>query len=498
LGYLPFDAKVNDIWAYRAADNKEYALVGSEISLYVVDISNPSQATLLFEIPGDTSIWRDVKTYQDFAYVVNETGGGLLIADLSHLPDSLPYNYVSQIDNYDFQTAHNIFIDENGVAYLLGSNIGNKGAFMINVNSPNPYQPEFLGIYDELYVHDAYARGDTLYTAEISNGTFSIIDVSNKALPVVLARQTSSRAFTHNIWLSDDGSYLITTDEKAGAFVDIYDSQDLNNIQLLDQYQTMPGDSAIPHNCFFLGDYIFTSYYRNGLTLVDAHEKDNLVEIGAYDSSPFHSEAGFQGNWGVYPYLESGHIIMSDREEGLFILNANYARASYLSGVVFDTLNMRPVADAQIQIIGENYLKYTQFDGTYKIGVADSAYYDIRMYHPNCRTIIETNVLLETAIDKLLNFETYCDFVSSISNTTKEAELSIRSNPEDNYIEIQLDGEEFLHFVHLVNLQGQVVKSVEVKANNAIIQLKEILSSGVYILNFQFDSYATSKKIIKY
>lgn len=487
-GFLPFQYGINDIWGYTDTSGREYALVGSEVSLLIVEVSNPQNPVLLFEIFGDTSQWRDIKTFDHFAYVCNEENGGLLIVDLRNLPNNINHQYVSAIDTFDYQTAHNIFIDENGVAYLLGSNISNQGAFIIDVNTSNRFAPEYLGLYDDQYVHDAFVRGDTLYTAEISNGTFSVVDISDKSQALVLARQTTSRAFTHNCWLSDDGNYLATTDEKPGAFVDMYDVSDLNNIRLLDMYQSSPGDSVIPHNTFFRGDYLFTSYYRDGLTLVDATLKNNLVEVGNYDTSPFNSDIGFEGNWGVYPYLPSGNVLISDREEGLFIVAPNYTRASYLTGVVFDTLNNVPINNAQIEILGESSIKYSQFDGSYHIGIADSMTYDIRMSHPQCQTRIATQVLLETAIEKVLNFNTACDFSTSISEIDDEQDVWVQIDDLNQKLIIHFQDLNPNTPIELFDLLGKKLLSTSSGKTKGSIEYQHKLSSGLYFVTYkQFD-----------
>lgn len=92
--------------------------------------------------------------------------------------------------------------------------------FDLNVN---PDSPEYKGIADQTYSHDAFTRGDTLYASEINIGKLTIYDVSDKANPKVLGTQATSRDFTHNAWPSDDGKYVFTNNEKAGAYVDAYD-----------------------------------------------------------------------------------------------------------------------------------------------------------------------------------------------------------------------------------------------------------------------------------
>lgn len=494
LNYLDFEPTLNDIWGYTDTSGNEYAIVGLTTGVSIVKINNPDTTLLLHHVFGDSSLWRDIKVYNNYGYAVNEEGGGLLIMNFTQLPNILTYQYVTQIGTFDFQTAHNIFIDENGIAYLLGSNIANQGAFMIDLNTANRFIPEYVGMYDDQYVHDAYARGDTLYTAEINNGTFSIVDVSNKSNPIVLARKTTGTNFTHNIWLSDDGKHLITTDEKPNAYVELYDISNLNNIKLIDKYKSHPGFNVIPHNTHFKGNYIFTSYYRDGLRLVDATLKHNIVEVGYYDSSPYNSAEGFEGNWGVYPYFNSGKIIISDREEGLFVLQPHYTRASYLTGNVFDTLNNIPLSNVSVEIIGTSYVKETLYNGTYNIGVSDSGYYDIRVSKQGCTTVIKSNILLETAIEKVLNFETKClnTDISEIENLNFKTFFDTNSR-----LIVHYNGAEEIKNILVTNSLGQSLKKVNVQSNYFSLEIDYNFKQGLYFISFETDANIYTSKTIK-
>jgi choice-of-anchor B domain-containing protein len=162
-------------------------------------------------------------------------------------------------------------------------------------------------------VHDSYARGDTLYAAHIVNGFFSVLDVSNKANPIVLAQQLTPGVFTHNVWLSDDGQYLFTTDEVSGASIASYDISDLADVQYLDEVRSYQGNGSIPHNVYYKDGWLVTSYYRDGVNVVDAHDPSNLIEVGYYDVSPLTGN-GFNSIWGVYPFFASGNLILSDMD----------------------------------------------------------------------------------------------------------------------------------------------------------------------------------------
>ena len=69
------------------ADGKEYALVGAQNGLSIVDISNPATPVQITQIPGPSSTWREIKTWGDYAYVTTENGTiGLQIVELTNLP----------------------------------------------------------------------------------------------------------------------------------------------------------------------------------------------------------------------------------------------------------------------------------------------------------------------------------------------------------------------------------------------------------------------------
>ncbi len=67
------------------------------------------------------------------------------------------------------------------------------------------------------------------------------------------------------------------------------------------------------------------SHYKRGLVIFDVSNPQALSEIGSFDTylSPSANSAGTDGAWGVYPFLPSGTILVSDIENGLFLLKKN-------------------------------------------------------------------------------------------------------------------------------------------------------------------------------
>ena len=81
----------NDSWGWTdATTGKEYALVGLNNGTAFVDISDNDNLLYLGKLPTatETSSWRDIKVYQDHAFIVSEANGhGMQVFDLTKLRD---------------------------------------------------------------------------------------------------------------------------------------------------------------------------------------------------------------------------------------------------------------------------------------------------------------------------------------------------------------------------------------------------------------------------
>jgi choice-of-anchor B domain-containing protein len=404
LGYPPSRGDVSDIWGYVDEFGNEYAIVGNENGTSIVDISDPANPTEVFFSPGAQTIWRDMKVWGDVAYITNEGGNGLKIIDLTNLPGALNAGDVSQFTGslFPFQTAHNIFIDEVGRAYVLGADNGVGGAIILDLTT-DPLNPVELGRYNDYYMHDVYVRGDTLWGGAIYDGFFTVVDVSDPANCVTMAIENTPGIFSHNTWLSDDGNTLYTTDEISDGYVAAYDVSDIQNISELDRVQSSPGQNVIPHNTFVYGNFLVTSYYRDGVVIHDATYPSNLIEVGNYDTAPSMSGDGFNGCWGVYPYLPSGLIIASDIEEGLFILGPTYQQAAYLVGNVTDAVTTNPLNNVLVEIVASSATDNTDAAGDYVTGMANGGTYDVTFtklgYFPQTITGVTLTNGVTTTLD---------------------------------------------------------------------------------------------------
>lgn len=371
---------LNDIWGYVDGTGIEYALVGASDGTSVVSLQDPSNPVEVFWKPGTNSVWRDLKTWNNHAYITTEAEEGLLILDLTSLPNAsgIDTTHWYGTSPNTFLSAHNLFIEDNGYCYLFGSNIANGGVRILDLNS-DPMNPTEVGSFENWYVHDGVVRNDTMFLGHINDGFLSMVDVSDKANPVYLGSTNTPSNFTHNVWFSDDGTKAFTTDEVSNAYIASYDVSNPSNIVELDKIQSSPGTGTIPHNTHFINDYIVTSYYADGVTIHDVSDPSNMVEVGNFDTSPTSGNT-FDGCWGVYPWLPSGLIIASDRQMGLFVLDANYTRACYLEGIVSDQNTIAPIPNASAVIISHNQIEHTDLAGNYSTGIATPGTYDVAFY----------------------------------------------------------------------------------------------------------------------
>ncbi|MEO6039215.1 MAG: choice-of-anchor B family protein, partial [Saprospiraceae bacterium] len=402
-----------NIWGYEAG-GREYALVGAYNGLSIVDVTNADSPVEIVQIPGAHSDWHEIKTYSHYAYVVSEGGMGVQIIDLTNLPGSnLAYHsyYGDGAINGLLPKAHALHIDvTKGYLYVYGCQTlfsGKPLVFNLNVD---PYNPTYVNYVNFVgYAHDGYVDNDILYTAHIYAGLFAIVNMANKSNPVLLATQITPNAFTHNTWPS--GSTVFTTDEKTNSFLAAYDVSTPGNITLLDKIQATPGSGSIIHNTHILNDYAITSWYRDGVAITDVSRPANLVQVGNYDTYPNGAGNGFDGAWGVYPFLSSGNLIVSNIAASgtgngeLWVLTPTYVRGCYLEGSVRNASNGLPVNAATVQVLTTTTSGTSTANGQYKIGQLQSGNFTAQVsktgYYTQNIAITLTNGVL-TPLDVFL------------------------------------------------------------------------------------------------
>ena len=362
----------SSLWGYSDPDDqREYAIIGLSNGTAVVEVTNASRPTIVGHIPGAQSLWREVKVYSvrnantgkwdAYAYVSTEGfNGGLQIIDLSELPDRISL----AATNTSISTSHTLFISNLDYAtgrklpnskprlYVNGSDRG-----MVVFGLANPKNPKVLGRYTETYVHDSY--GETFKDSRTSEcdghkpchilfawtgSDVRVLDVTNpRAIAVIGTLAYPGVGYAHSGWISQDKNFLFNFDEldelDTGNNTKIHtiDITSFKNPQLSGTFRGK--FKSIEHNGIVIGNKLYLAHYTRGLVIMDVSDPTRIREHAFFDSHPEDDEeekasesvnpashpghegrAEFSGAWGVYPFLPSGSILISDLERGLFVL----------------------------------------------------------------------------------------------------------------------------------------------------------------------------------
>ncbi len=480
-GHYSYDQRLSDIWGHADTSGNEYALVGAFNGFSIVDVTTPSALSEVYFEPGVESIWRDIKTWNNHAYVSTEGGGGILIVDMNPLPGQITSTTFFTGDIYPFQSVHNIYIDEFGKLYIFGANNGAGGAIICDLTA-DPMNPVELGQFDDYYLHDGMARGDTLWGGAIYAGLVVAVDVSDPSDTELMGSASTPSQFCHNAWISDDGTHVFTTDEVSGGYIGSFNVTDLNNIVEVDRIQSNPLSMVIPHNAHVMDDYIITSYYADGVTIHDANRPHNLVEVGNYDTSPEFQGNGFNGCWGVYPFLPSGNIVASDIQNGLYVLEPEYVRACYLEGVVTDSTTGAPLVNAVVRIQPTNVVAFTELDGTYACGTPEPGTYDIEIIHDDYPSKMIEDVELSNGELTTLNV-VLSNYYTSISGTLDEQEINIYPNPTSATFSLDfVSRNTTLKQIKVYDLTGRLVEEIEVDGQSNNFSFGGELPKGTYFV----------------
>lgn len=498
VSQLPYADQLSSLWGYTDDTGNEYALVGTVNGLSIVDISDPETPDELFFIAGNNSAWREIKTWQHYAYVTNEGGGGLLIVDLNDLPISIDtISFTGTADN-PFITAHTLFIDENGILYLFGYNVitGYNGAYILDL-SVNPLYPEFIATYNDNYIHDAFVRNDTMWAAEIYNGRIVVFDVSDKSNFIILGTANTPALTAHNCEPSADGRFIFATDEFTNGYISAFNAENVLDIQLMDKIKHGDPEFAIPHNVHVVeNNFLVASHYSEGVIIVDASKPDVLVETGHFDTSPFEPGGLLEGAWEVYPFFNSGLLIVSDIQEGLFVLQPEYIPASYLQGTVSDAVSLSPIPGATIHILETEVTDSADIAGVYSTGYNASGVYMVMVSATGCATKMIYEVALNSGETTVLDVLLDCGTVN-IADPVYSENMDARYDAEKRTLCIALPEDIQNARYTILNMNGNKIVSGNAPGNK-YFSVPLTCGPGTYVLQITQLEKVYVKKFIVY
>jgi choice-of-anchor B domain-containing protein len=330
----------NSCFGYTSPSGREYAIMGTSVGTSFVEVTQPGNATIVATIRGPQSLWRDMRTYSHYCYAVSEGGLGIQVIDLANI-DGGVVTLVGTVDDDTTSATHTLAINtQSGHLYRSGG--GASGLRIYDLNA-NPAAPARVGTWSARYVHEAsvfdmqvggvpkeiaFCCGGS-NTGYVNTGLY-VVDVTDKANPVQLQYVPyANSSYCHQCWPSPDMTKLYLDDElddenlgltSVTRVFDIASAGPVLSVNFSGTFTN--GSTAIDHNLYTKNDRIFSASYRAGLRVYSTSSPGTQsapVETGFFDTYPGDDMTYFNGLWNVYPYFQSGTVIGSDIERGLFV-----------------------------------------------------------------------------------------------------------------------------------------------------------------------------------
>jgi choice-of-anchor B domain-containing protein len=490
-----------------AINGREYAVIGSTMGTHIIDVTIPTQCLEVAFVPGTFQgsgvTHRDFFSMDNYLYGVCDQGSSTLqIIDLTNLPNSvsLVYNSDSLIS-----TSHNMFID------TINKKLYSTNGTVLDIS--NPIYPAFL-FNMGFSCHDLYVENDTGYFNCTSNG-LKVYEMTTNT-PQYLGGLTSypDQGTNHSGW-KEDNTYVFA-DENHGLSLKVIDVSDLSNLSVTALFNSGVDANSIAHNLIIRDDFVYVSYYHDGLQIFDISDPYNPIKAGYYDTYLPNNHNGYAGNWGVDPQLPSGIILVSDVQSGLFVLDFNYNEESICDGdsLLFDTsyvdadgFHISNTVDSlgypDIVVTELSTLHITSSTQSFSICTGDSLvvgsnvytsfgnYTDTLSSFSGCDSIIYTNLLVNN------NFYSFDTLVSSVSIIWSGIPLSVSGDYSSALINsVGCDS--------IVNLNLTITNSTSIEEstnNKKLISITNILGEKTTFrkntsLFYIYDDGTVEKKII--
>jgi choice-of-anchor B domain-containing protein len=328
------NVRYSGCWGFTQ-NGKEYAVIGSTEGHHFFSLTESDSLQFIDFVPGRyvsaQAITREYKTYQNYLYATGDEGdGSLQIIDLSHLPDSI--SLVQDIQNSEIGKIHNLFIDTvNALLYACSVTPFLNGQELSLVplkvfSLQDPLNPILLwqGPDDLFEVHDVFVRNN-LAILNCGYEGIRIYDFTQPNQPIYKSNLSiyQDQGYNHQGWLCPDNKTYVFADETAGTKIKkaTLNSDFSITINSLFGTENTPYDKTA-HNIHCTNEFAFVAYYNDGLRIYDLRS-NTPQEIAFYDTHQDESGNTFSmwGAWGIYAFLPSNRILISDRISGLFLFD---------------------------------------------------------------------------------------------------------------------------------------------------------------------------------
>ncbi len=359
LSFLPLStwgaSVTSDVWGWVDEEGREYTLLGLDVGLAVIDVSNPWCPVDLGLLPAHTgpNQWRDVEVLDGWAVITSEARDhGVQLLDLRRVVAERgdgPAELTADARYDGVGSAHTVSIDPDaGTVAINGSKTCNGGLHLLDLS--DPLDPRKAGCFGAAgYVHDgqcatyhgpdaAHAGKALCVTGNGRSGALSVVDVTDSAAPVELSRYAYAAdaqamggpgsAYAHQGWFDDEQRYFYFGDEldELGFAVNtvtyVIDLGDLDAPALAAVF--VQDATAIDHQQFVRDGRLYQSNYAAGLAIFDLADPLVPSPVARFDVVPDTDVRLFLGSWAHYPFLPSGVVPVNSMFDGLFLVRPTF------------------------------------------------------------------------------------------------------------------------------------------------------------------------------
>jgi hypothetical protein len=307
-----------------------HAYIGTGPSgLCILDISNPSEPTLVRYVPTNDAF--GVDKLGDYVYVADggsadETEGYFKVIDVS--TPSAAYVAGSLSFTTPARGHRTCDVSVSGNYAYLTDPMTVVEVYVVNVSNPEEPTHEATYIADYGDVTRIQTINDRAYIAAWDAGWF-IVDISNPKNPQKIYRETTG---SWNSDVSVQGSYL---------YVSIFDDFDLEIVDISDIYNPNPrgrwGSGIAGHGVDVYGDYAYLAYGPEGLVIIDVSNPDAPIEVGRYKTSD--ASEVYLDRSRMYLYLTDGTKAIENPLSGLRIIDvSNPSNPTLVGSLDIDTV----------------------------------------------------------------------------------------------------------------------------------------------------------------
>ncbi len=254
-----------------------YAYILNDDGLQVWDVSNVQNPVFVSSVFAAYN-YKDIFLSGNYAYL-SSGPQGLRIIDITD-----PANLILMGTFDTYSVALGLFNSGN-LTYLANAEDG-----LLIIDNTDLDNPVLLGQYPipDGFIYQVEVRDNIAYTVCWTSG-FRIIDVSNPAVPVELAVDT-----TYDVWKLDVGgdyAYVVEVIPNVNSYIHIYDISDPSGPVEVSSTQY---PSTI-YEVLYQDGYLYVADFENGLRILDVSTPAAPVEVAFFDY-PDVLDVDIQGN----------------------------------------------------------------------------------------------------------------------------------------------------------------------------------------------------------